>query len=232
MSERWLELDAVSFSRGATTGAAEGEVFVVREVTARFEAGEVSLIRGETGAGKSTLLHIVAGILRPTSGEVRAEGEAVSRWLPAHRDRWRRRVGIGLQRPRLIDDLSALENVLVARLPQEKSLASAREAAWGALERLGVEGLAAERCGALSGGERQRVALARAVVNEPAYLLLDEPTSQQGDEGFELVTALIRAARGSGAVVVVASHDERLIAEDVIGAVYRLSEGRLRSEAP
>jgi ABC-type lipoprotein export system ATPase subunit len=202
---------------------------VIDGVDADFPAGEISLIVGPTGAGKSTLLHLLAGLLRPTAGEVRADGEPVSRWVTAHRDRWRRRVGVLFQTPSLVPDLTVLENVMLPLIPRGRSLSDIRRRAGGCLERAGMSHLAGQPAAILSGGEGQRAALARALAVDPRFLIADEPTAHQDDEGAAIVMAALRAERDRGAAVVVAGHDHRLLAAGVADRRYRLASGRLAS---
>ncbi len=205
---------------------------VLAGVTAGFDAGETALILGPTGAGKTTLLSILALLRRPTAGEVHWDGRAVSRWLAAHRDRWRRQVGIIFQDARLLGDLTALENVLLPLIARHPNLAEIRQRGWDALSRMGADHLAAEPAGRLSGGERQRVAAARALAGEPSIILADEPTAHQDDGGARIIlTALTDAAR-AGAAVIIAGHDPRLLRPPLDhGPRYRMTGGRLEREA-
>jgi len=229
-----LALEGVTFARHSSRGG-EGHT-VIDDVTARLPAAATCLVTGPTGAGKSTLLHLLGGLIRPTAGEVRAGGEPISRWVASHRDRWRRNVGMAFQEPRLLEGLSALENVMVPLVPRAAEVGGIdglRRRAAEALESLAAGDLAGRAVGALSGGERQRVGVARAVVGRPLYLLLDEPTSQQDDEGAGLVLATAREAASSwGAVVVVSSHDPRIVqGAERFEAAFELDRGRL-SERP
>lgn len=207
-----------------------GERAILEGVDARFDPGRIGLVTGPTGAGKSSLLHLLAGLLRPTAGEIFAGEDAVSRWVAGHRDRWRRDVGTALQSPHLLPELTVLENVLLPLVPKRGRAAEARAAARAALARLDVEGLAGSPVGALSGGQRQRVALARALAGAPRYLLADEPTAHQDAGGTEVVLAALAAARAAGAVVVVTAHDPRLVDADLADDRWRLVEGRLTRE--
>ncbi len=179
---------------------------VLRGVNAVFPSGAIGLVTGENGSGKTTLLHLLAGLLRPTEGEVEADGQPVSRWTASHRDRWRRRVGIGFQHLRLIGDLTALENVMLPSLPRERSLKPLRERAMAALDKLECADLAFRSAEGLSGGERQRIALARALAHHPRYLIVDEAFSHQDGKGAALIkTALVGMAE-RGATVVASAH--------------------------
>jgi ABC-type lipoprotein export system ATPase subunit len=92
---------------------------VLESVAADFSPGTVSLVTGNTGSGKSTLLHLLAGLLRPTAGEVWADGLPVSRWPSRHRDPWRQQVGIVFQHLALIPDLTVAENLLLPMIPRK-----------------------------------------------------------------------------------------------------------------
>ena len=219
----------ICFTRRGTDGA---ERPVLNGITADFGAGETALILGPTGAGKTTLLSVIALLQRPTAGEIHWEGRAVSRWLGPHRDRWRRRVGIIFQGARLLGDLTALENVLLPLIARHPDLAEIRQRGWDALTRMGADHLAAEPARRLSGGERQRVAAARALAGHPSIILADEPTAHQDNGGARIIlTALADAAR-TGAAVIIAGHDPRLLKPPMgDGPRYRMTGGRLDREA-
>jgi putative ABC transport system ATP-binding protein len=215
--------------RQSGTGA---ERAVLSSVSVEFPAGSVSLIGGAVGSGKSTLLHTLATLLRPSAGEVLADGEPVSRWSPAHRERWRRQVGVAFQTPHLFEELSVLENVMAPLIPRGGGLGWARERAEQALERLGLTPLAGRGPGGLSGGERQRVVLARAEVGAPRFLLADEPTAHQDPDGLQLVLRALAEARARGAVVIVVAHDARVVRAGVVDHRWTLRGGRLEASEP
>lgn len=163
---------------------------------------------GASGVGKTTLLHILAGILRPTSGNVTLDGELL---YPAveRDDRWRaRRIGVIPQMLHLLPSLSALDNV---RLAQYLIGNHNGDTAQALLRDLGLQARLSARPERLSVGEQQRVAIARAIVNRPRLLLADEPTSSLDDSNAErAVELLFEATRISGALLVVATHDARI----------------------
>ncbi len=228
MADRGLFLEDVRLERVAAEGRSR---VVLDDLSAHFAPGSLSLVRGPTGSGKSTLLGILGGLLRPTAGVVRHDGEPVSRWSAAHRDRWRRRVGIAFQRPALLDGLTSLENVMVPKVPSARRRLALRQAATEALEAVSMAELAGRVVESLSGGERQRVACARALIGHPDVLLLDEPTAHQDDHGVEVVMRAAGAAALRGAVVIVASHDPRFDSVEIVDAHWELREGRLRGSA-
>ncbi len=221
MKKAGLVLDRVSVCRSG----ADAPHPTLDCVSASFPHGAVSAILGPTGVGKSTLLHVLAALIRPDEGRVYAHGEPVSSWIAAHRDRWRRQVGLGFQVPVFLDGLTVLENVMAPRVPLEPGMRAAVDQARVALEAAGAMHLADRHLSSISGGERQRVGLARALVGCPRYLLLDEPTAHQDDAGVHIVVEAFEAAARRGAVVVVATHDHRLsLATDL---AWRLDEGLL-----
>ena len=174
------------------------------------EQGAHWLMLGPSGSGKTTLLHVLAGILRPTSGQVAVAGQDVLALSPSALDRFRgRHIGIVLQRLHLIDSLTVLNNLLLAQyLAGESQNASrVREV----LASLDLSDKAGARPHELSHGQAQRVAVARAVVNRPKLLLADEPTSNLDDKRCLQVLDLLQAqARACGATLVIATHDQRI----------------------
>jgi lipoprotein-releasing system ATP-binding protein len=224
--ETGIECRRLTVARRAPDGR---ERLVIDDLSAQFETGQMAVISGATGAGKSTLLHVLAGLLRPVRGEVVVNGEAVSRWVSSHRDRWRRRVGIVFQHDRLLGDLSAVENVLLPLIPRGSGLKESRRSALAALSRLRVDPLADRIVRSLSGGERQRVAIARALVTQPSFLLADEPTAHQDHESAEEILKTLAAAAAAGAVVIVTAHDPRILEDGATGGRYRLVQGRLKA---
>lgn len=172
-------------------------------------AGAQALLLGPSGSGKSTLLHLIAGLQRPTRGELRVDGAPISLWSESARDRFRgQRIGIVFQRLHLIPSLNLQQNLLMAQtcagLPTNRGRISEL------LEALGLAALAAARPHQLSGGQQQRAALARALVNRPALLLADEPTASLDDDSAAAVLdLLIDEAARAGAALLVATHDAR-----------------------
>ena len=178
----------------------------------RFEAaaGEHWLVLGASGSGKTTFLNLVAGMLRPSEGEIEVGGESIGKLAGAALDRWRgRTVGIVPQKLHLLSSLSVLQNLLLA--PYLAGLPSGEVHALSLLEQLGLKEKTSAKPHQLSHGQAQRVAIARAVMNRPKLLLADEPTSNLDDENcFMALSVLEEQARNCGATLVVATHDQRV----------------------
>ena len=202
---------------------------ILKHVDATLNAGEGAMISGKTGAGKSTLLHLLAGLLRPSEGQITVAGEPVSRWNTVHRDLWRRKIGIVFQHPRFINELTVLENVILPMIPRGTSITQLRNLARQALEFFGISHLAKQNVLSLSGGEQQRVSIARAIVSRPAILIADEPTAHQDDEGATLIIEKFVGWKLPHTITIVAAHDPRWSQSGkFIDKHFLLEDGRLR----
>jgi ABC-type lipoprotein export system ATPase subunit len=215
---------ALTFKR---SGNGRGGVTILDGIEAEFECGRIALVTGETGTGKSTLVHVLAGLLRPTGGEVVTGEGAVSRFTAPHRDRWRRRVGIVFQDLRLLDDLTVLENLMVSAVPWVVSWPEMMRVAQTMLDRTDLAAFGHRPVNRLSGGQRQRVAVARALMGDPRYLFLDEPTAFQDDGHARDLLALWDCCASQGTCVVVCSHDVRLRQAPDFHRRWVLDGGRL-----
>jgi putative ABC transport system ATP-binding protein len=169
------------------------------------------MLRGPSGSGKTTLLDLIGGVVRPSSGRVSTLGVDLGAASAGDRARFRRdNVGFVFQDFRLIDELTAWENVAVPLWLRAVDRREARERAFATIAALGLADLAHRRPAELSGGEQQRIGFARATVGRPRLVLADEPTANLDDASAEAVEDLLRQARADGGVVIVATHDARL----------------------
>ena len=173
-------------------------------------AGEECLILGQSGSGKTTLLHILAGILKPSEGEVKIGGTNLNEMNGTTLDRFRgQNIGIVLQKLHLIAPISVLQNLLLAQTLSGRP--SDETAAMKLLENLGIAALSKSKPTQLSHGQAQRVAIARAVINQPKLLIADEPTSNLDDKHAEEALQVLRSqANACGAALVLATHDARV----------------------
>jgi putative ABC transport system ATP-binding protein len=199
-------LEAKNLAKTYETGGAKA--LALRGVDISIERGDFVAIMGPSGCGKSTLLNLLAGLDRPTAGEVWLDGERIDGLSETDLARLRRRkVGVVFQFFNLVPTLSAVENVELPLLLVGRRRREARRSANELLSELGI----AEKQGAapaeLSGGQQQRVALARALANSPDVVLADEPTGNLDSAATRDVLGLFREARGRGQTLLLVTHD-------------------------
>jgi len=174
--------------------------------------GSLAILLGPSGCGKTTLLSCLGGILRPKSGAITFDDVEITALDGAALAKYRRdKVGIVFQAFNLVSSLTALENVMVPLRAAGMSRASARERAEELLTRVNLADRLKHRPGDLSGGQQQRVAVARAIALDPPLILADEPTAHLDFIQVEEVLRLIRSLAEGERVVVVATHDSRIL---------------------
>jgi putative ABC transport system ATP-binding protein len=186
---------------------------VIRLDALDLAPGEQLALRGASGCGKTTLLHLIAGILRPDSGEIHLAGEVLPHADEAARDRLRaRHLGYVFQTFNLLQGYTVRENLQLAQRFAGRTTADDDTHREHLLAELGLGAHATHRPARLSHGQQQRVALARALVNRPALVLADEPTASLDDAHAAAVLALLREACVTHhAALLLATHDERAL---------------------
>jgi len=197
-------------------------VRVIDGLDLEVTAGSLVIVSGPSGCGKTTLLSCISGILSPTDGRIQVGDIDVTsldrRGLTAYR---RRTVGIVFQSFNLVASLTALENVMVPLWAAGWSRRAARERADELLTRVGLRDRMTHRPGHLSGGQQERVAVARAIALDPPLILADEPTAHLDYVQVEGVLRTLRELASGERIVVVATHDTRILpfADHVFGLV-------------
>jgi putative ABC transport system ATP-binding protein len=226
MSESLVILRGVekTFTRGSET------VRVLQGLDLEIPRGDFLALMGPSGSGKSTLLNLLAGLDRPTAGEIVVDGEPIHRLSQRQLARWRaRHVGFVFQFYNLLPVLSAARNVELPLLLTRLGRKERRQHVATALEIVGLSHRAEHSPRTLSGGEQQRVGIARALVTDPTLILADEPTGdldrRTGDEILDLLVAL---QREHGKTVVMVSHDPH--AASRASRTLHLLDGRLSTE--
>jgi putative ABC transport system ATP-binding protein len=200
-------------------------------VTMDVSHGESLAVMGPSGSGKSTLLNLIAGLDRPSGGEVTVGGERVDKLSETGLARFRRRqVGMIFQFFNLLDDMTVLDNVLLPAQLAGMPTARARARVGDLLTALRIEKHRNAYPARLSGGERQRVAIARALVNRPALLLADEPTGALDTVTGEEIGALLLDLNSSGQTLILVTHNPDL-ATRYARRVIEIVDGRVASDA-
>src|SRR5260221_7973833 len=176
--------------------------------------GAFVAIMGQSGSGKTTLLNILTGVDRPTAGEIWLDGQRLDSMSEAQLAILRRRrIGLIFQAFNLLNNMSALENVMLPALLAGRSASEARKLASVLLDELGLDKRLQKLPGQLSGGEQQRVAIARALVNEPAVLCADEPTGNLDAQTGQEILRLLKRLHTQGQTIILVTHDAQIASQ-------------------
>jgi putative ABC transport system ATP-binding protein len=223
MSRSWLHTESVCryYQRGPHV------VKAIDGVSLDISAGEFISVVGSSGSGKSTLLNIMAGLDRPTSGDVTVEGRSFTGMARRELARYRaHRVGMIFQAFNLVPHLTAQGNVELALFFNEARKSERHSRAIDILTRLGMSDRLDHRPADLSGGEQQRVAVARALVKKPEILFADEPTGNLDQENSNEIASILKEQNKQGLTVVMVTHN-RALAESVSQRILRMDYGRV-----
>ncbi len=189
-------------------------IHALKKCSLSLVPGETLAILGSSGTGKSTLIHLIAGLERPSSGEVRVKKSLVSKMSDGDRAKFRKEnVGVIYQFHHLLPEFNVLENVMMPLRIKRVPYITAKKEAFEILEKVGLAHKVKDQPATLSGGERQRVAIARAMVSMPSLILADEPTGNldrnNAHKVFRLILSLVN---DHGSSLIVATHDLELAA--------------------
>lgn len=203
------------------------EIAVLKDISANFYSGKSYLIEGISGTGKSTLIHLLAGLDKPTSGQVCFNEKDLAQFSEQDKQMYLNQVvGLIFQFPYLIKELSIIENIMIKGLIKNES---SQQSISRANELLHLVGLFEKRnrpVSVLSGGEQQRVALARALFSEPLFLLADEPTAHVDERTRDTILQILIDMQASKNVgLIISSHDPSL--KNSIDIVYKLHDKQI-----
>ncbi len=203
-----------------------GELHALDNVNLTVEKGEWVSIMGPSGSGKSTMMNIIGCMDKPSKGEVLLDGVDISKESSKSLTTIRRdKIGLIFQQFHLVNNLTAVENVMLAQyyhsIPDEKE-------ALEALERVGLTDRAKHLPSQLSGGEQQRVCVARALINYPEIILADEPTGNLDEANEETVVDLFHKLHDEGTTLIVVTHDPEVA--EVAQRQLVLRNGRISKE--
>jgi ABC-type lipoprotein export system ATPase subunit len=220
-----VELDEVTKSYALSK---ENQILAVQGVDLKIARGEFVVITGRSGSGKTTLLNLIAGLSRPTAGQVRVEGVDIWKLPDAQQSRLRaQKIGFVFQFPSLLPTLTAQENVAMPMLfHQNGARDSGYSRANELLKVVGLENRKGSYPKQLSAGQQQRVVIARAMINHPEIILADEPTSNLDEQTeTEIMNLFQKIHRETGITIVLVTHSSQLIQYG--SRSIRMSDGRI-----
>ena len=201
----------------------------LKGISLEINDGEMVAIIGKSGAGKSTLLHVIACIDSFESGVYQIGNLSVDSMNDKKLAEIRNElIGLVMQDFALIDDFTALDNVLLPMEFARPKKKNRREMAESALERVGLANCMNKRVRQLSGGQKQRVAIARAIINNPAVILADEPTGALDSKTAQEIMDLLKSLNQVGKTIIVVTHDMEIARQ--CDRIIEISDGQLRAE--
>lgn len=214
-----------------TYGQGETEVNAVKDVSFNCAAGEFVAIVGPSGSGKTTLLAMIGGLLTPSAGTIEVDGRDISRLTRGEQAAFRRKsVGYVFQANNLLPFLTARENLMVIQSISRGNRKDAEEHSNRLLQELGLEKRSRALASELSGGERQRVAIGRALMNDPRFVLVDEPTaSLDSERGRQVVESLVKEVKTRDKLGIMVTHDLQMAR--LADRVLEMHDGELRELA-
>lgn len=204
------------------------EAYALRDVTLEIMAGQTTVLKGPSGSGKTTLLTLVGCLSRPTVGRIHLGDEMVS-GLPEKfmTEIRRKKFGFVFQRFNLVRGLSVLENVMLPSYPLGPKYSNLRQNALRLLGDVEIADKAQMKVENLSGGEAQRVAIARALINNPDFMIADEPTANLDTRLVGEFLKIVKKLRGQGKSIIMSSHDPRIWQADIVDRVISMEDGRV-----
>ena len=207
----------------------ESEVRALDGVSLSIDRGEFVAIVGQSGSGKSTLMNVLGCLDIPTYGEYHLNGTDVTRLSDRQLAHIRnKQIGFIFQGYNLIQELDALENVILPLIYQGVPIWEREDRVMEALARVGMDDRAHHRPSEMSGGQQQRVAIARAIATHPSIIMADEPTGALDSKTGQHVLEILRELYRGGTTVILITHDNGIAA--TARRVVRLSDGMVISD--
>lgn len=201
------------------------EVLALNKVNLKLEMGKMYAIMGKSGSGKTTLINILGLLDNLTSGKYLFENEDVSKMTEKQKAKIRnKKIGFVFQSYYLDNNLTAFENVLLPSLKNKEFTSSQKkELAKSLLIKLGLDDRINHKPSELSGGEQQRVAIARALMNNPNYIIADEPTGNLDTKNEDVIFKMLKDISKMNKCVIVVTHNEKI--KKYCDKLYTISDG-------
>ncbi len=205
-------------------------VTAIQDINLAIKEGELVVLKGASGSGKSTILSLIAGLCKPTNGEVIVDEKRISKLPDDFLSLYRRHnIGFIFQKYNLIPTLSVQDNILVPLIPDnpdEKSIEDKLNLVMSKFNILHKKEITVKN---LSGGEQQRVAISRSMINDPKIIIADEPTANL-DEKLSLdFIEILKQLKQTGKTIIVATHDPLFFELDFVDKIIDVKNGKIIS---
>ena len=200
----------------------------LNNINLEIKEGELIILKGSSGSGKSTILSTIAGLSRPTSGEVIINNERISKLPDNFASIFRREhIGFIFQKYNLIPNISVKENILIPLIPQNPDVKEAEKLLENVMKKFKIEHKKDDIVKNLSGGEQQRVAIARSQINSPNIIIADEPTANLDKDLSLHFIDILRELKQMGKTIIVATHDPLFFDLDFTDRLIEVSNGEI-----
>ena len=203
-------------------------VTAVKDIKLIIKEGELIILKGASGGGKSTILSLIAGLSKPTSGEVIIDSKRISKlpddFLALYR---RENIGFIFQKYNLIENLTVQENIIVPLIPQNLPSSKVQNILDATMKKFDIYHKKDIVVNNLSGGEQQRVAIARSMINDPKIIIADEPTANL-DEALSLnFIKILKELKSTNKTIIVATHDPLFFDLDFLDSIVDVKNGKI-----
>lgn len=204
------------------------KVTALKSVDLFFKEGELIVLKGVSGSGKSTILSLIAGLSKPTKGEVLVDEKRVSKLADNFLAQFRREnIGFVFQKYNLIPNLSAFENVILPLVPNNPDTQTVEKKVKKVLDTFGILDKKDIEVKNLSGGEQQRVAIARAMINDPKIIIADEPTANLDLKLSQQFCDILKSLKDENKTIIVATHDPIFFDLDFVDRIIEVQNGKV-----
>jgi len=204
------------------------DMVALKNVDITFKKGEVVVLKGASGSGKSTLLSLIAGLNKPTTGEVIAHGKQISKMPDSFVSIFRREnIGFIFQKYNLMPTLSVYNNIIMPLIPSNPKEDELNEKVDKLLNMFSIYNKKTSLVKNLSGGEQQRVAISRALINNPTIVIADEPTANLDSKLSLEFIEIMRGLKSEKRTIIIATHDPLFFELDFVNRIIEMKDGQI-----
>ena len=209
-------------------GKGQTSTYALKNISFYIEEGQCVILKGASGSGKSTILSLMAGLSKPTTGDVIVNKKAISKLLDHFSAQFRRsNIGFVFQKFHLLPNLSVRENIIIPLIPENLSPEEIEKRANTVMATLSLSSKASMPTRLLSGGEQQRVAIARAMINAPKIIIADEPTANLDATLSHTFIHAIEQLKQEGKTIVIATHDPLFFDLSCVDRLIEIKNGEI-----